>query len=107
LCFGVLFYFFGASQAISNVIAFCIAVTFSFLPTPDGRSNQRPPQALYAFVVLWVLWRLCGFIADIIGSPPVVTLIVFSGFSLVAGSYTQNSLCLGMRNENFSGRSGL
>jgi putative flippase GtrA len=83
--FGVLFYFFGASQAISNVIAFCIAVTFSFL-TPDGRSNQRPPQvAICVLVFMGVMAALTGFIADIIGSPPVVTLIVFSGFSLVAG----------------------
>ncbi|EHO6297680.1 GtrA family protein, partial [Salmonella enterica subsp. enterica serovar Heidelberg] len=30
LCFGVMFSMIGFSQAISNVIAFCVAVTFSF-----------------------------------------------------------------------------
>lgn len=39
-----------------------------------------------AFVVfMGVMAALTGFIADVIGLPPVVTLIAFSGFSLVAG----------------------
>jgi hypothetical protein len=28
---------------------------------------------------------MTGYIADAIGAPPIVTLIAFSGFSLVAG----------------------
>ncbi|MGS4680538.1 GtrA family protein [Enterobacter soli] len=87
ICFGVLFHFFGASQALSNVIAFCIAVTFSFFANAKWTFKSKATSGRYmAFVVfMGVMAALTGFIADIIGSPPVVTLIAFSGFSLVAG----------------------
>lgn len=39
-----------------------------------------------AFVLfMGVMAAITGYIADVIGAPPVVTLIAFSGFSLVAG----------------------
>jgi membrane protein implicated in regulation of membrane protease activity len=43
-----------------------------------------------AFVVfMGVMAALTGFIADVIGAPPVVTLIAFSGFSLVGFIYSK------------------
>ncbi len=39
-----------------------------------------------AFVTfMGVMAGLTGYVADEVGAPPVVTLVVFSGFSLVAG----------------------
>ncbi|EMV7410906.1 GtrA family protein [Enterobacter soli] len=87
VCFGFLFHFFGASQALSNVIAFCIAVTFSFFANAKLTFKSKATSGRYmTFVVfMGVMAALTGFIADVIGAPPVVTLIAFSGFSLVAG----------------------
>ncbi|EPC4021146.1 GtrA family protein [Enterobacter kobei] len=86
-CFGVLFHFFGASQALSNVIAFCIAVTFSFFANAKWTFKSKATSGRYiAFITfMGVMAGLTGYVADEIGAPPVVTLVVFSGFSLVAG----------------------
>lgn len=87
LCFGALFHFFGANQAISNVVAFCIAVTFSFFVNARWTFKARATSGRYiAFVVfMGMMAALTGVIADVLNAPPVVTLIAFSGFSLVAG----------------------
>ncbi|WP_044172670.1 GtrA family protein [Phytobacter massiliensis] len=87
LCFGALFHFFGANQAVSNLVAFCIAVTFSFFANARWTFKTKATSVRYiAFVVfMGILATLTGFIADAFNAPPVVTLIVFSGFSLVAG----------------------
>jgi putative flippase GtrA len=86
VCFGVLFHLFGASQALSNVIAFCIAVTFSFFANAKWTFKSKATSGRYiAFVFYGCYGGLTGYIADEIGAPPVVTLMAFSGFSLVAG----------------------
>jgi hypothetical protein len=48
-----------------------------------------------------------GWCADISGMVPIITLILFSAISLVCGFIFQNSLSLGMRNENLFGCSSL
>jgi putative flippase GtrA len=92
-----------------NVLAFCIAVTFSFFANAKWTFKSRATSGRYLAFVLFmgIMAGLTGYLADSVGAPPIVTLLAFSGFSLVAGSSTQNSLSLGMRNENFSGRSGI
>lgn len=87
ICFGVLFHFFCASQALSNVIAFCIAVTFSFFANAKWTFKSKASSVRYiAFVVfMGVMAAMTGYTADVIGAPPVVTLIAFSGLSLVVG----------------------
>lgn len=87
LCFGVLFHFFGASQALSNVVAFCVAVTFSFIVNAKWTFKVRATTGRYASFVFFMgaMAALTGIIADKIGAPPLLTLIAFSAFSLVAG----------------------
>ncbi|NIF35676.1 GtrA family protein [Enterobacter sp. Tr-810] len=87
ICFGVLFHFFGTSQALANVIAFCIAVTFSFFANAKWTFKSKATSVRYmAFVVfMGAMAAMTGYTADFIGTPPIVTLIAFSGFSLVVG----------------------
>ena len=87
LCFGALMHFLGATQAVANVIAFCIAVTFSFFANAKWTFNSQATSGRYAAFVFFmgIMAALTGYVADSIGAPPVVTLIAFSAFSLVAG----------------------
>ncbi|HDF8569948.1 TPA: GtrA family protein [Enterobacter hormaechei subsp. hoffmannii] len=87
LCFGALLHFFGVGQALANVIAFCIAVTFSFFGNAKWTFNAQATSGRYiAFVVfMGLMAALTGYIADVIGAPPIVTLVGFSAFSLIAG----------------------
>lgn len=87
LSFAVLLHFFGSTQAVANVIAFCIAVTFSFFANAKWTFKAQATSGRYiAFVAfMGILAALTGYIADANGAPPVATLIVFSGFSLIAG----------------------
>ncbi|ARD61546.1 translocase [Kosakonia radicincitans DSM 16656] len=87
LCFAAMLHFFDASQAIANVVAFCVAVTFSFFANARFTFNSQATTGRYiAFVAfMGVMAMLTGFIADQFNAPPLVTLIAFSAFSLVAG----------------------
>ncbi|HEB0856168.1 GtrA family protein [Escherichia coli] len=87
LCFGALFSLIGFSQAISNVIAFCVAVTFSFFVNAKWTFNSKATTGRYmAFVIfMGLMAALTGYIADRLHTPALVTLIAFSAFSLVAG----------------------
>ena len=87
LCFGALMHFLDANQTVANVVAFCIAVTFSFFANAKWTFKAQATSARYiAFIVFMVVMAgVTGYIADLIGAPPVVTLVAFSGFSLVAG----------------------
>lgn len=87
LCFGAMFSLAGLSQAISNLIAFCIAVTFSFFVNAKWTFKSKATTGRYvAFVVfMGAMAALTGYIADRLHAPAVITLIAFSGFSLVAG----------------------
>lgn len=87
ICFCALLHFFGASQALANVVAFCIAVTFSFFANAKWTFKSQATSGRYiAFVFfMGLMAALTGYIADTIVAPPVVTLVGFSAFSLVAG----------------------
>ncbi|AKL10529.1 TPA: GtrA family protein [Kluyvera intermedia] len=87
VCFGILLYFFGTTQAVGNLIAFSIAVTFSFFANAKWTFKSNPTSRRYiAFVTfMGVVAGLTGYIADIINAPKVVTLVVFSSFSLISG----------------------
>ncbi|WP_395306019.1 GtrA family protein [Enterobacter sp. ECC-019] len=92
MCFGALFHFMSTSQALANVVAFCIAVTFSFFANAKWTFKARATSGRYiAFVAfMGIMAGLTGFVADVIGAPPVITLIAFSGFSLIAGFIYSN-----------------
>ncbi|MFG0518753.1 GtrA family protein, partial [Kluyvera intermedia] len=94
VCFGVLFSLIGLNQAISNLVAFCVAVTFSFLVNARWTFKSKATAGRYmAFVVfMGAMAALTGFIADGLHAPALLTLIVFSGFSLVAGFVRKPSL---------------
>ncbi|WIX33807.1 GtrA family protein [Salinicola sp. JS01] len=75
------------SQSLSNLIAFAVAVTFSFFAnarwTFRSDASARRYVAFVAFMGL-LSW-LVGKLADLAQSPPLVTLIGFSALSLVLG----------------------
>lgn len=87
LCFGAMIHFAGANQAVANVIAFSIAVTFSFFVNAKWTFKSQATSGRYiAFVVfMGAMAALTGYTADVFEAPPYATLIAFSGFSLIAG----------------------
>ncbi|HCN7728056.1 TPA: GtrA family protein [Escherichia coli] len=87
VCFGVLLSMIGMNQAISNLIAFCIAVTFSFFVNARWTFKSKATTGRYvAFVIfMGAMAALTGYIADRLHTPALITMITFSGFSLVAG----------------------
>lgn len=86
-CFGALFSLIGLNQAISNLIAFCVAVTFSFFVNAKWTFKSEVTTGRYAAFVIFmgVIATLTGYIADSLHAPALITLITFSGFSLVVG----------------------
>lgn len=87
VCFGALVQFLGATQAVSNVVAFCVAVTFSFFANAKWTfKSQATPWRYSAFVLfMGAMAAITGHIADLLRAPPFITLILFSGFSLIIG----------------------
>ncbi|QXR22003.1 GtrA family protein [Citrobacter freundii] len=87
VCFGVLLSMIGLNQAISNLIAFCVAVTSSFFVNAKWTFKSKATTGRYvAFVIfMGAMAALTGYIADRLHTPALITLITFSGFSLVAG----------------------
>lgn len=87
VCFGVLLHFLGASQAVANMIAFIIAVTFSFFANAKWTFQSQVTSRRYIAFVLFMgtMAAFTGWVADALKAPPVLTLMAFSSFSLVAG----------------------
>ncbi|EAQ6582840.1 GtrA family protein [Salmonella enterica] len=87
VCFGVMLSLIGMNQAISNLVAFCVAVTFSFFVNANWTFKSKATTGRYvAFVIfMGAMAALTGYIADRLHAPALITLIAFSGFSLVAG----------------------
>ncbi|MDM2930682.1 GtrA family protein [Citrobacter sp. Cm046] len=87
LCFGALFSLVDLSQTVSNLVAFCVAVTFSFFANAKWTFKSKATTGRYvAFIIfMGVMAALTGYIADRLHAPALMTLIAFSAFSLVAG----------------------
>jgi putative flippase GtrA len=79
--------YFGLGQALSNLIAFFIAVTFSFFA--NGRFTFKSKVSLRRYLLftsfMGFLAFSFGFIAEQTGIHEIVTLILFSATSLVVG----------------------
>ncbi|NLY34032.1 MAG: GtrA family protein [Alcaligenaceae bacterium] len=77
----------GSNQAVSNFVAFCIAVTFSFFVNArfTFQSNTSVKRYLLFVSFMGALSILFGWGADVLGALPVITLAAFSGTSLVIG----------------------
>lgn len=87
LVFALFIYIFDLSQAVVNVIAFCIAVTFSFFANAKFTFKKKATGIRYLFFIflMGILSYLTGIMADMVNFPPIITLISFSFISLIIG----------------------
>ncbi|WP_313328333.1 GtrA family protein [Pseudomonas qingdaonensis] len=82
----------GLGQSKSNVIAFLCAVTFSFLANAKVTFQARASAIRYGLYVSFMGFMAFAFggAADHMSVNPLITLVAFSGFSLVAGYLYSN-----------------
>lgn len=87
LVFILAVYVVGASQALGNLLAFCVAVTFSFALNSIFTFKRKASGGMYFSYVAFMggLSLAFGYISDLINIEPIVTLILFSMVSLVVG----------------------
>lgn len=80
-------YMAGFSQSLSNLIAFCSAVTFSFFANAKWTFNSEATTCRYMMYVVFMgaVAAATGWYADKTAIPPLITLISFSMISLVCG----------------------
>lgn len=85
--FAALVYLASTTQATANLIAFIVAVTFSFFANAKFTFKKKATCGRYvAFVgFMGVLSYLTGFIADKVNAAPIITMVAFSAISLVLG----------------------
>jgi putative flippase GtrA len=78
-----------ANQAVANLMAFGVAVSFSFVVNARFTFRAQATTGRYvAFVsVMGVLSVLTGWTSDQLELPPLVTLVAFSAISLVCGFF--------------------
>ncbi|MBW9244080.1 GtrA family protein [Pseudomonas paracarnis] len=81
------YYMFGLSQSISNLCAFCVAVTFSFVMNAKFTFKQKATSRKYAAYVAFmgVLSVLVGSVSDALHAAPIITILFFSAVSLGVG----------------------
>ncbi|MBV6752486.1 GtrA family protein [Pseudomonas chlororaphis] len=76
-------------QLVSNVCAFAVAATFSFYA--NSRYNFKRAASLLRYLsfigFMALLSLVIGWLGDGLAMPGVVTLVVFSGLSLVVGYF--------------------
>lgn len=82
-CFGLLH----LNQMLANFLAFCSAVTFSFIANARWTFKARTSLLRYFSFTSFMggIALLTGYTADRIHLMPVVTLIVFSLISFILG----------------------
>ncbi|WP_167356490.1 GtrA family protein [Pseudomonas lurida] len=87
LVFLLTFYVIGFEQSVSNFIAFCVAVSFSFVVNARFTFKRQATGVMYVVYVVFMggLSLLVGAISDLFQFIPLMTLVVFSVVSLVVG----------------------
>ena len=87
--FLVVYYFLRFDQVLSNTLAFCVAVTFSFFMNARFTFDRGATGARYVSYVAFMgaLSAVVGASADQLQLHPVFTLIFFSVISLVVGFF--------------------
>lgn len=87
LTFSLLVYVFACSQSLANLVAFLIAVSFSFIVNAKWTFKKEATKGRYFLFVLFmgILAWLTGYISDRLHYPVIITLIAFSLISLTAG----------------------
>lgn len=85
--FAVCFYGFHTTQALANLTAFIVAVSFSFYA--NARLTFRTSASVIRYLLfvafMGALSVAVGWTADVCDFSPLVTLITFSAISLVCG----------------------
>lgn len=74
-------------QSISNLVAFLIAMSLSFVLNAKYTFDKKATvKGYFLFAIFMALLSyFCGYIGDILKLNPIITLVVFSGLSLVIG----------------------
>ncbi|WP_369790613.1 GtrA family protein [Rouxiella sp. WC2420] len=92
LTFAIVYNYLHASQAMSNLAGFCIAVTFSFFVNAKWTFNAEHTTFRYFIYVgfMGCVALAFGFIADEMQFNPYITLVGFTITSLVIGFLYSN-----------------
>ncbi|MCU1749561.1 GtrA family protein [Pseudomonas sp. 6D_7.1_Bac1] len=79
----------GFRQAPSNFVGFCLAVSFSFYANARYTFKQKTSVSRYLLFVgfMGLMSYGVGYVADQLLLPGLMTLVVFSGISLVCGFF--------------------
>lgn len=85
--FGLCIYALKTNQATANLFGFVIAVTFSFFANARYTFKKKATSKGYLLFIgfMGLLAAGMGFLADAAHIPGIITLILFSGTSLVLG----------------------
>ena len=85
--FACCIYILGTNQALANFAGFVIAVSFSFFANARFTFDTHTTAGRYMLYVgfMGTLSATVGWVADKFAFPPIATLVVFSGISLVCG----------------------
>ncbi|WP_099350748.1 GtrA family protein [Erwinia amylovora] len=77
----------GCHQWVSNLSAFCVAVTFSFFANAKWTFNSEATTVRYTLYVLFMgtMAAAVGWYADYLSMNPIITLVAFSFVSLLCG----------------------
>lgn len=75
------------SQTISNFIAFCTAVVFSFFMNAKFTFQKRPTLKMFVkmFFVMSLLSLGAGYVGDLFAVHPLITFVGYCVFSYLVG----------------------
>ena len=92
ISFAIVYHLLHGTQAVSNLVGFCIAVTFSFFVNARWTFDAEQTTKRYFMYVGFMggLALLFGYIADKLQFNPFVTLISFTITSLIIGFLYSN-----------------
>lgn len=82
-----LIFHYSLSQSISNLVAFFIAMSISFILNAKYTFKKEVTIKSYILFAVFMacLSYICGYAGDMLKLNPIITLIAFSGLSLVIG----------------------
>lgn len=77
----------GLNQSEGNLIAFCIAVTCSYLLNAKFtfKAQYKPKEYCLYISFMGLVSYLIGYVGDNLGLEPILSLLVFSALSLFMG----------------------
>lgn len=92
IVFAVGVYIFTVNQALANLLAFLVAVSFSFFANAKFTFKAKPSTKGYFLFVgfMGIMSVLVGKVSDHYQISPIVTLVEFSLISLICGFLFSN-----------------